>query len=180
LAISWTPSAAAAEWYDNAFNFFTGDLATFLATADLEDMSYFDLSSLGITAVTGLELLVDTEDIVLTNNSLTELPALPDTGNLVGIDCQTNQIASIVNFPSSLTLIALGANLLTTIPTIPALVTTLALSQNPFAAATVNTIIGDLVANGLNNGQLFLVGLDTSLSGANITTLQGRGWTVFT
>ena len=179
-AISWTPDSAQVYWEDNATNFFIGDLAFFLANANLNDMGWFAMSSVGITAITGLSLLVDTERINLDGNSLTSIPSLPTTGNLQIFDCQVNQITSIANLPASLISVAVGGNLLTSLPPIPPLVLTLVMSVNSFSAATVNSILGELVANGLNGGTVSLVGLDTSLSGANITTLQIRGWTVVT
>jgi len=176
--ISWTPASAEVYWEDNAANFFLGDLAVFLATADLNNMGDWELASVAVTEVTGLSLLVDTERIVLFGNSLTSIPALPTTGNLTFFDCQANQITSITNLPASLVTVAVGANLLTSLPPIPPLVLELSLSINNFSAAMVNSILGELVANGLNNGTVQLVGLDTSLSGANMATLSGRGWTV--
>jgi hypothetical protein len=65
-------------------------------------------------------------------------------------------------------------------PVLPAPVLTLELSLTGFNAAGVNTVLGQLVTNGLNNGTVGLVGMDTSTSAANIATLLGRGWTVIT
>jgi hypothetical protein len=181
--ISWTPNTVIFYWEDNLGNFFTGDLATFLATANLNDMGIFTKSSLDpnkITAITGLSLLVDAGNIDLFDNNLTSVPALPTTGNLTSFGCQTNQITSIANLPASLTTITVADNLLTSLPPIPPLVIDLSIAINSFSAATVNNIVGQLVTNGLNNGNLNLFGLDQSLSGANIATLQGRGWTVIT
>jgi len=181
--ISWTAASVIFYWEDNIGNFFTGDLATFLATADLNNMGIFTKSSLDpnkITAITGLSLLVDAGNIDLFDNNLTSVPALPTTGNLTSFGCQTNHIASITNLPTSLTTINVADNLLTSLPPIPPLVIDLNIAINSFSAATVNDIVGQLVTNGLNNGNLNLFGLDQSLSGANIATLQGRGWTVTT
>ena len=179
--ISWTPASAITYWEENnPINFHTGDLAFFLANVDLNNMGYFEVFNQGITAITGLDLLVDTETIVLDGNNLTTIPALPATGHLTRFSCQSNQITTITNFPSTLTDIEVGDNLLTSIPTLPSGVLTLILSVNSFSAATVNSILGQLVANGLNNGTVELVGLDTSASAANIAILGGRGWTVIT
>lgn len=181
--ISWTPATVIAYWEDNLANFFLGDLATFLATADLNNMGIFTKSSLDPnkwTAITGLSLMVDTETISLFDNSLTSVPALPTTGNLITFNCQTNQITSITNFPASLTSIFVGDNPLSVMPSIPALVTTLSISATAFSGVQVNAILGQLVANGLNNGTVELVGMDISASAANIATLLGRGWTVVT
>jgi hypothetical protein len=182
--ISWTPDTVIAYWEDNLANFFTGDLATFLATADLNDMGVFTKSSLDPnkwTAITGLSLMVDTESISLFDNSLTAVPALPTTGNLISFNCATNQITSITNFPSSLTSIAVGDNPgLAAMPSIPPLVLFLQISLTGFSAAQVNSILGQLVTNGLNNGTVELVGMDLSASAANIATLLGRGWTTVT
>lgn len=183
--ISWTPSSAQAYWEENnPANFHTGDLPTFLATADLNNMGYFEVASRGITAITGLDLIVDTETILLDGNNLTSIPTLPTTGHLTRFSCQVNQITSIANFPSTLTDIEVGDNKLTSIPVIPAGVLTLILSFGPlsnlFSAATLNTILGQLVTNGLHNGTVQIAGLDASASAANIAILLGRGWTVVT
>lgn len=156
--ISWNPDTASAGWEDGAANFFTGDLATFLATADLNDMPYFELLSQGITTITGLHLMVTCAYIDLGGNALT----------------------SIASFSASMTTIALGANQLTNIGTLPVGLTTLGIGGNLFSAAKVNSICGELVTNGLNNGTLDLTGLDASIALGNIAILQGRGWTVLT
>jgi hypothetical protein len=178
--ISWTPDTATAGWEDGAANFFTGDLATFLAGVDLNDMVYFECLSQGITAITGLHLMVTCTFMDLSGNSLTHIPTLPATGALTRFDAQSNQIATINNFPSTLTIIGLGGNQLTSLPPIPAGVAVLFIGTNLFPAATVNSICGELVTNGLNNGTLDMTGLDASLALANIGILQGRGWTVLT
>jgi hypothetical protein len=121
-------------------------------------MLYFEVLSQGITAITGLHLMVSCTYIDLGGNALT----------------------SIASFSDSMTTIALGSNQLTSIATLPVGLTTLGIGGNLFSAATVNSICGQLVTNGLNNGTLDLTGLDTSLSLANIGILQGRGWTVLT
>lgn len=178
-AISWTPDTAGAYWEDNAANPFTGDLVTFLASANLNDMGYFEVTGRALTAITGLNLLVDTETILLNSNNLISIPALPTTGNLTRFACSSNLITTLPSFPSSLNDIEVGGNQLTTLPTLPVATLILELSVNLFSAATVNSILGQLVANGLNNGTVYLVGLDTSLSAANMATLSGRGWTIF-
>lgn len=182
--ISWTPSTVVFYWEDNLANFFLGDLPTFLATADLNNMGIFVKSSLEpnkITAITGLSLMVDTETISLFDNAVTSVPALPTTGNLTTFSCQTNQVTSITNFPASLTSISVADNPgLAAIPPIPPLVNDLSIALTALSAASVNTILGQLVTNGLLNGTVNLFGLDTSASAANIATLLGRGWTVVT
>jgi hypothetical protein len=178
--ISWEPSSAQVFWEDNAANPFSGDLAFFLANADLNDMGAFSISGEGVTSITGLSLLVDAETILLDGNSLVSIPALPSTGNLVLFSCQGNLITSIATLPASLTTLSVGSNPISSMPVVPPLVLTLELSLSGFDAAGVNTVLGQLVTNGLNNGTVGLVGMDTSASAANLATLTGRGWTIIT
>ena len=135
-----------------------------------------------LTSITNLDLLVDTESIVLDNNLLTALPELPDTGHLVTLQASTNQLTSVTNFASTLITISIGDNpALTSLPTIPVPCLTLDISLNTaFTAAEVNTVLGQLVTNNQNNGTVGLVSMDISTSGANIATLTGRGWTIIT
>ncbi len=144
-------------------------------------MASFSITGEGITSITGLATLVDVETIFLDNNSLTLIPALPDSGHLITFSCATNQITSIASLPSTLTTLAIGGNIgLATLPTLPAPLLTLDFSQTGFSAAGVNNLLGQLVTNGLNNGTVALVGMDTSASAANIATLNGLGWTIVT
>ena len=112
--------------------------------------------------------------------AISSIPTLPST--MTHLQVQQNRLVSgsIQNFPSALTVIALGVNALTDIPPIPSGVTELDVSFNPFSATKINTICGELVAHNLNNGTLNLTSCTTSLAAANISTLQGRGWFVFT
>lgn len=180
-AITWEAATAMAFWEDNAFNPFSGNLAFFLANADLNDMNSFSINGEGITSITGLSLLVDTKSIVLDGNSLTSIPALPSTGNLLSFTCQGNvALTSIATLPASLTTLSVGSSSLASLPALPPLIIYLDISLSLFTASGVNSLLGELVANGLTLGTVALVGMDTSQSAANIATLQGLGWTVIT
>lgn len=180
-AITWEAASATAFWEDNALNPFSGNLAFFRANANLSNMASFSINGAGITSITGLDTLIDVETISLDNNSLTSIPALPATGHLITFNAATNQITSVATLPATLSTLAIGGNAaLASLPALPAPVIYLDVSLTGFNAAGVNNLLGQLVTNGLNNGTVALVGMDTSASGANIATLTGRGWTIIT
>jgi hypothetical protein len=176
---SYEPATANVDWEDGSGPEF-GNLAYFLSNASIPDVTYLDILNQEVTSVTGLDLFVSAEYIRLSQNLLTTIPTLPETGQLEQFHCQLGIVDTITNLPASLTVIALGGNSLLDIPSIPSGVTQLDVSFNPFSAAKINSICGELVANGLNDGLVILTNCTTSLAGGNISTLQSRGWLVFT
>ena len=144
-------------------------------------MASFNIIGEGITAIVGLDTLVDVETIFLDNNALTAIGAMPDTGHLLTFSAATNQITSIANLAGTISTLAIGGNPgLTSVPALPAPLSFFDFSLTGFTAAGVKNLLGQLVTNGLNNGTVALVGMDASTSGAEIATLGGRGWTIIT
>jgi hypothetical protein len=180
-SIGWEAASAMVFWEDNALNPFSGNLAFFQANANLADMASFNIISEGITSISGLDTLVDVETIFLDNNALTSIPALPDTGHLLTFSAASNQITSIASFTGTIQTLAIGGNPgLASIPALPAPLSFFDFSLTGFNAVGVNSLLGQLVAAGLNNGTVAMVSMDTSASAANIATLSGRGWTIIT
>ena len=174
--VTWTPDTAVAGWQDSMFNSFSGNLAFFVATVDLNDMVQFELLSVGVTEVTNLDDMVTCVTMNLSGNALTSLPALP--ASLGTLNASSNQLTAVTDLPALMTNINVADNLLTALPPIPAQVLILNIANNSFSAAEVNSICGQLVANGLTEGLLDLTGLDESLSGANIAALEANLWIV--
>jgi len=180
-SIAWEAASAMVFWEDNALNPFSGNLSFFQANANLADMASFNIIGEGITAIVGLDTLVDVETIFLDNNALTAIGAMPDTGHLLTFSAATNQITSIANLAGTISTLAIGGNPgLTSVPALPAPLSFFDFSLTGFTAAGVKNLLGQLVTNGLNNGTVALVGMDASTSGAEIATLGGRGWTIIT
>ena len=73
--VTWTPDTAVAGWQDSMFNSFSGNLAFFVATADLNDMVHFELLSVGVTDITNFDDMVTCVTMNLSGNALTSLPA---------------------------------------------------------------------------------------------------------
>lgn len=127
--VSWTPASAVASW-DDIFGSHTGDLATFLATADTATVTALTLSDVGLTDLDGLNTLpqLGTLDVSinpgltildLTGCSLLSilycsscgLTSLVLTGcvNLTFINCAQNSLTTL-DVSAATALLSLDAN----------------------------------------------------------------------
>lgn len=69
-------------------------------TADIENVTYLDVTNLGIVDMTGIEDFIRLEVLLCNNNELTQLN-LSNSPNLYRLDCQQNQLTSLDIFNSS-------------------------------------------------------------------------------
>jgi len=97
--VTWEPPTAIAGWQDSLFNAFTGDLATFVATADLNDLVQFELLSVGVTAITNFDDMVTCVTMNLSGNALTIMPDLP--ASLGTINASSNQLVTVTSLPDN-------------------------------------------------------------------------------
>jgi uncharacterized repeat protein (TIGR01451 family) len=84
---------------------------------------HINVSSKGISNLSGIEVFVNDTSLNCYNNQLTTLPPLPLS--LTYLECRNNQITTLPNLPSSLTTLDCRINLLTSLPTLPSSLTRL-------------------------------------------------------
>lgn len=100
IPISWTPSASVATWDDTNGAGQTGDLPTFLATADIDTVTLLDLSFSGVTAIEHVEYLTALEELYLNYTGITSLD-LSCCGSLLVLEGSYLMVTSLkLPFPS--------------------------------------------------------------------------------
>lgn len=90
VVINWLPETEQAVWHDAGGNH-TGDLATFLATADMDTVDTFDMSGSGaVTQITGLQSLTALGTLVMDNNLIAQLDVsnMPTLTSISAVFCQ--------------------------------------------------------------------------------------------
>lgn len=117
------------------------------------------------------------------STSITSIAALPST--CVGFYATLCPSIPIPVFPSTLIECSMPDCALSAVPTIPADCITVDFSVNNLTSAEVNSVLADLVANGLSGGNVTLDGQSVAAppTGAGITdaaTLVTNGWSVTT
>ena len=167
------------------------------------DITYLDLQSNGLTSFDGTRLsgLIDLNlggnGLTLFNGTdLTSLTSLNLGGNgltsfngtglsgLTTVDLSANMITSFDGTDlTSLTQLYLAGNLLTGLDVSPMTsLTSLILNDkegaNPLTSAANNSILDQLVANGLENGNFSTINWRTDKGTADFNTLINRGWEI--
>jgi Leucine-rich repeat (LRR) protein len=93
---------------------------------------YIDVSSRGISNLSGIEVFVNDTLLNCSNNQLTSLPNLPLP--LTYLYCLENQLTSLPNLPQSLIYINCNDNVLTSLPILPTTLTILICSNNQISS----------------------------------------------
>lgn len=177
---SYEPATANVSWHDFKGNQF-GNLAFFNANADYKTVDTISIVSRGITSISNLSALPALVSLICAKNSLTALD-LSCCRGLTFLDCRENLLTSVDvgQCPNLVVLSVGGQNVLTALdvsgnPFLRLLIcdtnslTTLDLSGNPkltgvytssnaLTVLAVNTILAQLVAFGLPDGQVVTAG----------------------
>ncbi|MDR0314750.1 MAG: hypothetical protein LBH71_02235, partial [Oscillospiraceae bacterium] len=87
-----------------------------------------------IEDLTGIECFIKLTDLNCSNNSLTELPALPDTLTSLRCNSNSNSLTSLPALPAGLTSLGCTFNQLTSMPDLPETLSFLFCSSNQITA----------------------------------------------
>lgn len=161
--VSWTPETSVASWID-ASGVHGGDLNTFIATADVETITSFDISGTGIDSFSGLECMPLLNTLRINNNQLTGILDLSVCPLLSSVQCGFNQLSGVI---------ITGLNNLTLLDA----------SNNIIPTTVVNTILIDLDASGVLNGEVDLnaqtpLAPPSQVGRNSAANLVADGWTV--
>lgn len=143
-------------------------------------MSYINCSNNPVISLPNIPYGVT--QLYCSNTSINTPPnVLASTVVTMSFASNTNLNLWLTTLPASLTYFDISfSSTLQALPTIPANVLYLNVSNCAFTAIAQDNICSNLVSNGLSNGNLNLINnaslLPTTLT--RISTLQGRGWTV--
>ena len=117
---------------------------------DVNNRTYLDVSSKGISNLTGVSYFSKLTSLNCSRNSLSSLPTLPTS--LQELNCEQNQLSSLPSLPSSLKTLKCGSNKLSILPTLPSTLTYLDCRNNQIA--TLPTLPSTLTYLDCENNQI--------------------------
>lgn len=88
-----------------------------LTAVEIASITIMDVSSKGISDLTGIGYFTALTELNCENNSLSALPELP--GDLIRFTCNSNSLTALPALPNSLQALGCGDNDLTVLPTLP-------------------------------------------------------------
>jgi Leucine-rich repeat (LRR) protein len=103
-----------------------------LTGAALAEITEIDVNTLNVLEIEGLVFCTSLTILYCGRNSLTALPALPDT--LQYLDCYNNSLTELPALPDTLTILYCDTNLLTALPALPDALTILYCYNNSLTA----------------------------------------------
>jgi hypothetical protein len=149
-----------------------------LTGSALAEITEINVTEFNVLEIEGLVFCTSGPYLDCDSNSLTELPALPDT--LTYLYCNYNSLTELPTLPDTLTSLYCSNNSLTELPALPDTLEYLYCFNNLLTSAEMDTIAVELDTAGLSNGY-YVWSPQTNLQEPNQTavaylSLIAKGW----